>query len=381
MSVEPLFQSYFLAGFECSSYVRHDGKRLDLIASTGHDRYARSDYRLAKRHGFEAMRDGLRWHRIEVAPGRYDFSSLRPMLQAAREAGVEVAWDLLHYGWPDDMPDVFAPDFIPRYAAFVRAAMTVIAGETDGRVTVCPINELSFFSWACGEKGHWSPPHVGRGLELKRHLVRAAVAGVAEIKRVAPQARILWAEPAIHVVPQPHQDPADAEAYRLSQFQALDMLSGAVEPDLGGYPEMLDIVGVNFYPHNQWFHGEGPTIPMGGCNYRPFRQMLAEFHARYQRPLIVAETGAECSGRAAWLHYVCDEVRAAAEVGVPVGGLCIYPITEYHGWSNDREVPTGLFSAPDDRGQRHVHAPLAKEVARQAVLFREARANLRSRAA
>lgn len=381
MSVEPLFRSYFLAGFECSSYVRHDGRRLDLIASTGHDRLVLADYRLAKRHGLETMRDGLRWHLIEREPGRYDFSSLVPMLKAAREADVEVAWDLLHYGWPDDMPDVFSPDFIPRFEAFVRASMRVIAGETNGPPIICPINELSFFAWACGEQGHWDPPHVGRGDELKRHLVRAAIAAVGVVREVAPKARIVWAEPAINVVPQPHQDPEDAERYRLSQYQALDMLSGRVEPELGGDPSFLDVVGVNFYPHNQWYHGEGPTIPMGACNYKPFSTMLAEIHERYGRPLIVAETGAECSGRAAWLHYICDEVRLAAQEGVPVGGICIYPITEYPGWSNDREVPTGLFTAPDAQGRRHVYTPLAAEISRQAALFREARRNPRQSAA
>jgi beta-glucosidase/6-phospho-beta-glucosidase/beta-galactosidase len=381
MSIEPLFDSFFLAGFECSSYVRHDRRRLDLIAATHHDRLALGDYRLARQHGMSAARDGLRWHLIETTPGHYDFSSLVPMLRAARHARVEVVWDLLHYGWPDDMPDVFSPRFVERFAAFARAATDVIANESDGRVFVCPVNEVSFFSWACGEKGHWYPPHVGRGDELKRHLVRVAVAGVHAVREVAPEARILWAEPAIHVVHQPHRDPADAEAYRLSQFQALDMLAGREAPELGGHPDLVDVVGVNFYPHNQWYHDDGPTIPLGGCNYRPFRQMLAEFHERYRRPVIVAETGAECSGRAAWLHYVCEEVRAAARAGVPVGGICLYPVTEYPGWSNERPVPTGMFSAPDEHGRRQVDVSVAAEVARQAALFQEFGQGLRRSAA
>ena len=34
-----LFRSFFAAGFECSSHCRRDGRRLDLIAATGHDRH------------------------------------------------------------------------------------------------------------------------------------------------------------------------------------------------------------------------------------------------------------------------------------------------------------------------------------------------------
>src|SRR3712207_8465429 len=94
-------QSFFMAGFECSSHRRPDGVRLDLIAGTEHDRLAREDYRMCAELGLRAARDGLRWHLIEQAPGRYDWSSWIPMLDAAAEAGVQVIWDLLQYGSPD----------------------------------------------------------------------------------------------------------------------------------------------------------------------------------------------------------------------------------------------------------------------------------------
>jgi hypothetical protein len=67
-----LFGSFFIAGFECSSPRRRDGRRLDLLAATDHDRLAAHDYRHVAAHGLRTVRDGLRWHRIEAAPGRYD---------------------------------------------------------------------------------------------------------------------------------------------------------------------------------------------------------------------------------------------------------------------------------------------------------------------
>ena len=82
------------------------------------------------------------------------------------------------------------------------------------------------------------------------------------------------------------------------------------EPELGGDPSLVDVVGLNFYPHNQWYF-EGPTIPMGHHEYRPLADMLVEMAERYGKPVFISETGAEGSGRAAWLHYVCDEVREA----------------------------------------------------------------------
>ena len=90
---------------------------------------------------------------------------------------------------------------------------------------------------------------------------------------------------------------------------------------------------------------------------------------RFERPILIAETGAEGSGRASWLHYVCCEVRAAMGEGVTVEGLCLYPILDYHGWANDRLCATGLLSSPDEAGVRRVHQPLADELQAQARRF------------
>jgi hypothetical protein len=99
-------------------------------------------------------------------------------------------------------------------------------------------------------------------------------------------------------------------------------------------------VGVNFYSDNQWTLG-GSTVGFGHHLYRPFRSMLAEVHDRYGRPVLVAETGAEGTARAAWLHYVASEVRAALEDGVPVEGICLYP-----SWT----IRAGRTSAPARSG-------------------------------
>ena len=86
-----LFGSFFVAGFECSTHRRRDGRRLDLLAATRHDVFAAEDYRQIAAHGMRAARDGLRWHLIErSALSCYDWSSFLPMLRAARDAGVQV---------------------------------------------------------------------------------------------------------------------------------------------------------------------------------------------------------------------------------------------------------------------------------------------------
>ncbi len=371
MSMRPFsLPGPFLAGFECASQRRFDGRRLDLVASTGHDRWARADYRALEEHGFGAARDGLRWHLIESMPGAYDWSSFLPMLRAAQASGVRVIWDLCHYGWPDGL-DIWSDAFIARFARFAYEAARIVEAETGEPPFFCTVNEISYWAWAGGEAGRMGPLGAGRGPALKRQLVRASIAATEAVRCAAPRARFLHAEPSIHVTAGRPEDEEGAAAYRAVQYEALDMVSGRLAPELGGHPACLDVVGVNFYPDNQWYHGGG-TIPLGHHAYRPFRELLAEVHARYRRPLLVAETGAEGTARAAWLFYVCAEVRAARASGVPVEGICLYPILDYPGWDDERLCQVGLLSAPDENGRRACCAEFAAEIVRQRHLFGEA---------
>jgi beta-glucosidase/6-phospho-beta-glucosidase/beta-galactosidase len=359
-----LFRSFFLGGFECSTHRLRNGKRLDLIHSTEHDVFAASDYRQLQEYGMFTARDGLRWTVIETTPGRYDFSTARRGFAAARDTRMQVIWDFWHYGWPDDI-DIFSTDFVTRFAAFSAEAIKHLSEFTD-RPFVSPINEISFFSWAGGEGGIFNPFALHRGDEMKRQLVRASVEAVAAMRAVNPNLTVVQVDPIINVVPGSTrtEDTVRAEDYRRSQFAAWDMLLGRVEPELGGAEGVIDVIGVNYYIHNQWVL-DGRMIVPSDPRYRHVSAMLREVYDRYRRPIFVAETGIEDETRPAWLRYMCGEVYAAAEAGVPVEGLCLYPICNHPGWDDDRHCHNGLFDYPDAHGRREVYQPLADELARQ----------------
>lgn len=105
------------------------------------------------------------------------------------------------------------------------------------------------------------------------------------------------------------------------------------------------------------------------ARYRHVRQMLQEVYERYRRPIFVAETGIEDDTRPAWLRYMCKEVFSALAAGVPVEGVCLYPIVNHPGWDDDRHCYNGLFDYADADGHREVYQPLANEVARQTANY------------
>ncbi|MEO7277429.1 MAG: hypothetical protein ABIW33_05350 [Sphingomicrobium sp.] len=372
--LERPFASFFQAGFECSSHRRADGVRLDLVRATGHDKHVLGDYRQCRALGLRTVRDGLRWHLIEQGPGRYDWSSWMPALEAAEEVGVEVIWDLFHYGSPDFF-DQGAEDFADRFAEFAVAAVEIHQSVSDRPPLLCPMNEINFLSWAV-EVGYFPATGLptGDGLKdgggLKERLVTAAIGGARAIRAAAPDATLVWAEPLVNITTgSAHDDAvADAEAVRNYQFDALDWITGRTRPELGGDPTLADIVGANFYPHNQWYHF-GPPIPLGHHDYRPLAEMLIEIGTRYGKPVVITETGAEGSARAAWLHYVCSEVAEAIAVGADVRGICWYPITAYPGWDNSRHAEAGLLSTITGDGTRHVDERLAAELKAQQERF------------
>ncbi|MDH2325823.1 glycosyltransferase family 4 protein [Cereibacter sp. SYSU M97828] len=359
-----VFDSFVLGGFESSTHRRRDGRRLDLLASTGHDQNAAGDYAQLAGLGIRACRDGVRWHLIEASPGHYDFRSLTPMLEAARDTGTQVIWDLMHYGWPDDL-DIWSPGFVDRFAAFARAVGWHHREVTDAVPFWCPVNEISFFSWAGGDARYLNPFAAGRGFELKVQLARAAIAAMTELRAIDPRARFVHAEPliAIHHADHTGRPRWEAQGWHDAQFQAMDLISGRIWPQIGGDPSFLDIIGVNYYFNNQWIHG-GPPIDVDHPSSAPLSDLLFEVAARYDRPLLIAETGTEGARRASWLDWVGVEVQRARARGVRVEGVCLYPVADHLGWDDDRICPNGLLGHRVIGGRRAVHEPLADAVLR-----------------
>ncbi len=295
--------------------------------------------------GIRTIRDGLRWHLIDGGRAHpFDWTSFKPMLEAAEEAGVEVLWDLLHFGWPDHV-DVFSADFSEALRRVLGGSRRADQGRDRRRPTVTPVNEISFLSWGGGDHALFNPMTKGRGDELKRQLASASIAAIEAVWSVdresASRTRIprsAWC-----------RSPASRgrSSWRRSaarrSFQAWDMISGRLRPELGGKPKYLDIIGVNYYCHNQWLVDAPPLeweVPQEGYTPSP-RHLFARIHERYGRPMYISETGIEAELRPKWFDYICTEVHEAMKAGVPIHGICLYPVMNHPAGSTTGTARTG----------------------------------------
>jgi hypothetical protein len=370
----PLFEGPFLGGFECSCQRLADGRRLDLLAATRHDELAERDYARLRDVGITACRDGAPWAVAEGAAG--GFSRIARMIRAADVQDIDVIWDLMHFGWPDDV-DPFGAAFPRRFGRYAEAFARMYASETERPLFVAPVNEMSFLAWAGGDVRCLNPFEAARGVELKAQLVRATIEAIEAIRPIAPGARFLQPEPIIRIV-RSEQHPltwARVVSDNLLQYQAWDMLTGRVWPSLGGKPEYLDVVGVNFYPNNQ-FTPDGETVWLGDSRFTPLRTMLREVHERYGRPMILAETGSEGDARAPWLRYVVGECIAAMADGCDLHGITLYPVVNHPGWLDGRHCHNGLWDYADGSGHRPVDTPLLEELRRWTTPLARARARM-----
>jgi hypothetical protein len=287
---------------------------------------------------------------------------------------MQVLWDLCHWGVPDRL-DIFSAEFVTRFAAFAAAAVGVIRERRSGAAApfpdlFCPINEISFWAWIGGDKEHFYPFRRGEGAVLKRQLVRASLAAIRAVRELDAEARFLQPEPIIHISPDPAKPNGvgDVERYNASQYEAWDMLTGHREPELGGWPEALDVIGVNYYWNNQWID-EGAPTPPGHPQHRPLHLMLHDVWHRYHRPIIITETGIEGHAEAGWLAYVAAEARQAQRLGVLLLGICLYPVMDYPGWDNGRHCPCGLIEVGPDWTARSLRRDLASELRTQQKLL------------
>lgn len=351
----PLFNSFWMGGFEGADHCNGHGQPLDPNHGNGHRERLAEDYAALAGLGIHVVRESIGWRLFDEG-GAASMPALQAQARLAASHGIQVIWSLLHYGWPRRLDPFERPEeFIAAFAQHCAAVARALASVTGPAAIYQPINEISFLAWAAGHTG-LIHPHLpgapGRGAQLKRVLVRAALRAIDAIWAEAPGARILHTDPAIHIEPPLGAGPATCAAVAREhegQFEAWDMLAGRLAPELGGAPRYLDLLGINYYHDNQWEHGSGTRLHwhLQDRRRRPLHQLVAALWQRYQRPLCISETGHVGQGRAQWLDDVAGEVALCHAQGIPLLGLCLYPLIDRPDWQDLQHWHhSGLWDVP-----------------------------------
>lgn len=333
------------------------GRTLDEYELTEHYARWRSDIDLFAELGVEAVRYGIPWHRVNPAPGVWDFTWADGPLEHLLELGIAPVVDLVHYGVPPWIDGTYLNPSFDRYMAEYAAR---VAERFRGRIhTYTPLNEPRITAWYCGKLGWWPPALRGwRGfVSVLLAACRGIVTTVEALRAVDPEI--------VHV----HVDATDlyeaatpdlaAEAQRREAivFLALDLVTGRVTHHHSLYSWLLahgarpaelewfvahavelDVVGINLYP----MFSAKRLVRTGGRLRVQMRyaeadivETLADRYAhRYGRPVLISETASAgaVSRRAAWLGDSVEAVRRARAGGIPLVGYTWWPLFALVTW-------------------------------------------------
>lgn len=334
------------------------GRVLDEYELTQHYRFWRDDLDAAASLGITAMRWGVPWHRVEHAPGRFDWAFTDRVLERLSELDIAPILDLVHYGCPVWLDGSFAnPDYPRRVAQYAAA----LASRYRSLVQLfTPLNEPVVNAQFCGAEGTW-PPNL-RGPRGYVRVLLALCEGMSHtiqaIRDVHPTATIVHVEATAFVEPyQPDLQPLAEASWQRQALPAElvlgrvgadhpsveDLLAlGAAEAQLAwhrAYPQRIDVMGINYYPHLSSATAEIGEAGLPVARRRrgsgaELRELLRRFAVHFAVPVMVTETSdrAPAWRRERWLHESVQAVRDARASGIPVVGYTWWPLYCLFDW-------------------------------------------------
>jgi glycosyltransferase involved in cell wall biosynthesis/beta-glucosidase/6-phospho-beta-glucosidase/beta-galactosidase len=345
----------FLTGFE-STYLPLHG--VDVTQTTGHETMWRRDVNHALQAGARTLRYPLRWHEIEREPGRYDWTVADDVLGHLQAGGASVILDLLHHtDYPDHLADGFRDR---RFASAFVAYAEQAARRYPWAQGYTVINEPLATLFLAGHEALWPP--YDRGIAgfvgLLRNVLPALATASACWREMVPDAQHVWIDTCEHHRGAPGAGQRHAALANDRRHIILDLalgvhleenrpflgelLSGGGEDLLQLQPVQVDVLGLDYYCHSEWFydhHGAvAPSpVPLG------FAALAGHYHRRYGLPLMLSETNIRGlpSDRVTWLRYMLEQYETAVAGGVPLQGFCWFPHVDSCDWDSLLARPGG----------------------------------------
>lgn len=343
----------------CVYPIDPDATPLDEHELTGHTAAWRDDLTLARDLGATAVRYGVSWPLVHVAPGEFDWTLLDEVVPfAVDELGLTIIADLVHYGTPRWLPGSFAD---PGYPAAIEAFAAAFAARYRSRIShFTPLNEPVTTASFCGLRGIWPPALTGWDgwVAVAMPMVLGMVRSIDAIRAAHPGAVIVHVEAATVVDTEDPLLDDHAELLRGVGWLPTDLLTGRVGAghplrgwllehgasagDLGWlerHPAVPDLMGVNYYPDLSPRRLTTVDGSIAQVSYDRWALGLGEavrgFAARYGLPIVITETSIEGGDelRRRWLADSVAELRALAVEGVDIRGYTWWPLFDFVDWS------------------------------------------------
>lgn len=352
----------FVLGIEDTCVVPPPGSAmgpLDEFDLTDHTARWREDLRLAAGAGATAVRYGVRWPKVHLAPGEFDWSELDERLPVAvRDLGLTVIADLVHYGTPPWLVDSFAdPGYPDAVAEFAGAFAERYRGLVDH---VTPLNEPVTTASFCGLRGVWPPALTSWSgwTTVVLGIVEGMRRTIDAVRAANPAAVVVHVEASSIVEASEPDLEGHADLLRGTARLPTDLLLGLVDeahPMRGWLLEQgadeaalerfrrdvptVDLLGLNYYPDltPRRLERHGGRIEQRTVDrwVDGLRECVAAFAANWGLPMLVTETSIEGDDdvRARWAAESAAALLDLRDEGVDVRGYTWWPLTDFVDWS------------------------------------------------
>lgn len=353
-------------------------RKLDLYELTQHYLFWKDDLGTLVDAGAKYVRWGIPWYLVEPEEDRFDFSWVDEVAAYAKEIGLEIIVDLLHYGTPLWMENSFLNARYPeRFARYAGA----VAQRYKGKFTYfTPTNEPIVNAIWCGRDGSWPPYLHGEDgfVTVLTAVAKGMCLAARAIREHNSDAVLVQVDAGFRWVGDRFPDDFGRKDWEEWRFLAMDLMLGRVDAThpmftyLSGHGFMdetmrwfadhrqhIDIMGVNYYPATSTLTFEDTGLEHsveGGAE--GLKDLLAAYWQRYHLPMIITETSRNESveSKAAWLHESVAAVDELRDGGIPVIGYTWFPFFDMADWSyrtglgkpEDYWNPLGLVSLVRD---------------------------------
>ncbi len=337
MADQPLELWAFLENSDFQRLKNGELYRQDEVALIRHDEFLDTDYRLLTEIGCIGVRDAARWYVTHPAPHQFDWTWLDQVVAVARKYNLKLYLDLWHYGYPDWL-DLMSPEAVDHFAEFAQS----IVERSPSLIYYCVCNEPSLMVERAGKTDEWRPflTHDDPS-EVRRQICRMIIAASRAILAVKPDAQL--------VLPDPwHATDTHSEA---DQAAVIDTVLGRRDADLGGSPELIDVIGLNHYRDS--------TLP-------PFHKLILNAQERWAGiPLWITETSGPPTGwqQTEWFWWMLAETRLANIAGADIPVLTWAPTISMYDWVDETiHLANGVWIIEAD-GKRAPNGKMPEAIA------------------